>query len=214
MSEIFSRRLEPQASRGSRILPIAGLILGFIGVATLTASIAYHYGVESSRPSALQDALLHATSTHGGTNAAVATGRISDDVEGLFILDYTTGNLQCWVYYTRTNRFGAKFEANVGQQLPATKNSEYLLVIGESSVVPITGNTRPSPAICYVVDTKSGMFAGYVVPWNRTMETGGQPQSGPLVCIGYDQFRAASGGVAKKAPPAAENAKEKGPGAK
>ncbi len=35
---------------------------------------------------------------------AIATGPIDDDSEGVFFLDYLTGDLQCWFYYPDCSR--------------------------------------------------------------------------------------------------------------
>jgi hypothetical protein len=145
---------------------------------------------------------LKANSTHGGPNLAVATARISDETDGIFFLDYLTGNLQCWVYYARMGKFMAKFETNVTQQLPPSKNAEYLLVTGSTEVVAAASNARPAASVIYVVDVKAGAFAAYTVPWVRAAETSGQQQGGPLVFLDYGQFRNPLAGGAAKKPPA------------
>ncbi len=109
-----------------------------------------------------------------------------------------TGNLQCWVFYPRFQRFGAKFETNVTKELQATKNAEYLLVTGDANIPQAAGNVRPAACIVYVVDTKSGEFAAYGVPWNRASESSGEPQRGPLMFIAGDRFRTPTGGATAK----------------
>ncbi len=179
------------------------------------AMVAYQFGARSNGPVDLPQAILHATASHGSTNVAVATGQVGEDAEGIFILDYLTGNLQCWVFYPRFQRFGAKFETNITAQLPGTKNAEYLLVTGLSASTQASTNARPAGCLVYVVDSKSGMFAAYTLPWNRSAESAGEPQRGTLVCVGGDQYRTASGGVSGKKPtipiPTKEIGKEKAP---
>ena len=179
-----------------------GTVLGLFVLVASVASVAYQFGTRQPRLASFSDAVVHATATHGGTNVAVATGPVGVDSEGVFILDFTTGNLQCWVYYPRFGQFGGKFETNIGAQLPMIKNAntEYLLVTGSMSTPQASGNARPAPTICYVVDPKSGMFAGYTFPWNRSMEAGGQIQKAPMICVGGDQFRQVSGGMSPKKP--------------
>ena len=60
--------------------------------------------------------LQAATATVGGS-FAIATGMIDSDVEGLFVLDFVTGDLQCAVLNFRTGKFNAVFRANVLQDL-------------------------------------------------------------------------------------------------
>jgi hypothetical protein len=201
----------------------AAFVSGFLVASLLGA--AFWLGTRTvnqsstSRPLAsLSEAVLHATATHGGTNVAVATGPVSEDVDGIYILDYLTGNLQCWVYNPRLGQFGGKFETNVFQQLPASKNAEFLLVTGASNAVQASGNSRPAASNVYVVDTRSGAFAGYSFMWSRPMEVGGQFQKGNFGWIGGDYFRLPSGGAsAKKAqvsPTKEAPTKEKAPATK
>jgi len=147
--------------------------------------------------------ILRANATHGGPNLAVATGRISEETDGIFFLDYITGNLQCWVYYPRLQRFGAKFSTNITQQLPATKNAEYLLVTGDTQGnVATASNARPAGCLVYVVDVKSGLFAAYTMPWTRAAESSGQFQEGPLIAVDGGQYRAPLPGNKVAKPPA------------
>lgn len=188
-----------------------GAILGIAGLIAAAVGFGYYRGSQQRPIANLSEAVLHATATHGGTNVAIATGQVGEEAEGIYILDYLTGNLQCWVYYPRIQQFGAKFETNVTAQLPATKNAEYLLITGNTGFPASTStNARPAACICYVVDPKSGMFAGYSLPWNRSAENSGQMQRGMMFCVGGDVFRSPSGGgTVKKPVPTKESEKGK-----
>ena len=136
---------------------------------------------------------LSATATHGSEAFAIATGKVAEDAEGIFFLEYLTGELTCSVIYPRTGTFGAQFRTNVTRDLGATRrrSPNYIMVTGETAVT--SGNTgviRPSPCVIYVVDTNSGGFACYRIAWNRQLANTGQPQSGPI--------RLVSKGVASK----------------
>lgn len=121
---------------------------------------------------------------------AVATGPISDDAEGIFFLDFITGNLQCLVYYPRARAFGAQYSTNVAQQLGNTgKNAKYIMVTGGAITRATTGGARPGASLVYVTDTVSGMFAAYAVPWDRTAESAGRTQTGPLFYAGGGPIR-------------------------
>lgn len=133
--------------------------------------------------------LLQAAATHGSANLAVATGPVSEEAEGVFFLDYLTGDLQCWVYYPRTGSFSGKFSANVRGQLPSGKNPEYLMATGAIAPGPTTTNTRQGGSLLYVVDVNEGVFAAYAVPWNRSTEAALTPQSGALVPVAGGQIR-------------------------
>ncbi len=186
-------------------------LAGFSASSLLVGVVAtaFFLGASSRGPANLSQAVLHATASHGSTNVAVATGQVSEDAEGIFILDYLTGNLQCWVFYPRMQRFGGKFETNITAQLPGTKNAEYLLVTGASNVTQSTGNARPAGCIAYVVDTKSGMFAAYSLPWNRQAEMAGEPQKGMIAFLDGGQYRLAAGGSSSKKIPVPTKEPEK-----
>ena len=139
--------------------------------------------------SSLPPELFRATATHGTSNMAIATGVVSDEAEGIFFLDFLTGDLQCWVYYPRSGVFGAKFATNVRNQLPSGKNPEYLMVTGGIEPGPTSSNTRPAGIIVYVMDVNEGVFAAYSVPWTRAAENAQQPQTGQLVPIAGGQIR-------------------------
>ena len=47
----------------------------------------------------------------------MATGEVSDDAEGLFVLDHNSGLLQCSVVYPRSGQFMARFQVNVAEAL-------------------------------------------------------------------------------------------------
>ncbi len=186
-------------------------LAGAMGCA-LVASVAFsayllgwHQSATTRPATPFPPELLHASSsTHGTTNLAVATGRVSEEADGVFFLDYTTGNLQCWVYYPRWQAFGAKFETNIWAQLPGGKNAEYLLVTGDtSSDVATSTNAKPAGCMAYVVDVKSGTFASYSMPFFRGAESSGQMQMGQLIFVGGGQFRnPMAGGNKKPVPPA------------
>lgn len=121
---------------------------------------------------------------------AVATGPISKDAEGIFFLDFITGDLQCLVYYPRAGGFGARYFGNVLPHLGGGgRNSKYLMVTGQALVTGSTGGARPGASLVYVTDSTTGMFAAYAVPWDQTAESSGRMQSGPLVYVGGGPIR-------------------------
>lgn len=172
---------------------------GFLAlIVVAAASVGYWAGSQSNKSTIqLPPELLHASATHGGTNLAVATGSIDENTDGIFFLDFLTGDLQCWVFYPRTGQFGAKFATNVTAQLPAGgKNAEYLLVTGHMIQQQAGSNSRPAHSLVYVVDVRSGLFAAYGVPWNKALENSQQPQVGQLIPAGGGQYRVPTGGGA------------------
>jgi hypothetical protein len=155
--------------------------------------VGWQWGSQS-QPAAIAGApvlpQLHASASAIGDSMAVATGAVSEDSEGIFFLDFNTGDLQCMVFYPRAGAFGAHYFANV---LPALggggKNSKYLMVTGQAVVRAAAGNTRPAASLVYITDVTNGTFAAYAVPWDRTAESAGRPQSGPLILVSNGSVR-------------------------
>lgn len=145
---------------------------------------------------------LSATASHGGTNMAVCTALVGEDAEGFFSLDYLTGDLKGWVYYPRQGVFGGMFMTNVIPQLGQSKNPEYLLVSGGTAPARLGGNVRLAQSLIYVVDTRSGYFAAYTAPWDRSLEaSAGAPQGGQMIFVSGGQIRESNAGVKKPVTP-------------
>lgn len=145
---------------------------------------------------------LSATASHGGTNMAVCTALVGEDAEGFFSLDYLTGDLKGWVYYPRQGVFGGMFMTNVVPQLGQSKNPEYLLVSGGTAPARLGGNVRLAQSLIYVVDTRSGYFAAYTAPWDRSLEaSAGAPQGGQMIFVSGGQIRESNAGVKKPVTP-------------
>lgn len=155
----------------------------------LALGAGYWLGQKPLAPSPLPP-LLAAAAVSGDT-MSMATGPIGRDSEGVFFLDFITGDLQCLVYYPRMGGFGAHYVTNVMQHLGggAGQNAKYLMLTGQATVTGTTGGARPGGSFVYVTDTTTGIFAAYAVPWNPTAETSGQIQTGALVYVGGGPIR-------------------------
>ena len=64
--------------------------------------------------------------------------------------------------------------------LDPAKRPSYLMTTGQVNFPRGPGPARPSLSIVYVLDTTSGNFAAYSLPWRRDMANTGRPQTGPL----------------------------------
>lgn len=137
--------------------------------------------------------LQAATATTGGS-FAVATGMVDSDVEGLYVLDFVTGDLQCSVLNFRTGKFNAVFRANVLQDLGSDgavegKNPTFLLSTGMINFPRGASVARPGNSVCYVLDTTTGSYAAYAIPWRRELAATGRPQSGALMLLDVGRAR-------------------------
>lgn len=139
----------------------------------------------------LPETALHATATHGSDSFAIATGQISDGVEGIFFLDYLTGEVQCWVLNPRTGFLGGRYRHNVVADLGVEqgKKPNYIMVTGAASFRAGGAAVRPADSLLYVVDGNTGRFAAYSLPWNRNAAATNTPQSFPFKLIGKGAIR-------------------------
>lgn len=153
---------------------------------------AYWMGNRNAEPGfSLPPGFIAATSTDGSESFTIATGRVTGDAEGLFVLDHETGLLQCFVMYPKSMKFGAQFTANVGDALAGRgeKGAHYVLVTGDVNFRGTTRNMQPGGTVCYVLDTTSGNLVAYGMPFDHTMMTAGRPQNGILTPLDMRQTR-------------------------
>jgi len=166
-----------QIRRASVVMLGVGLVLGAIlGVGLVATS---HLASWTSG----SETALQATATDSKDKLIVATGPITNGVEGFFALDCLTGDLQCFVMYNKgpaIKSFGAHFHTNVVKDLGLNKakRPNYLMVTGEMQFVGRTVGIRPGQCLVYVVDVNTGAFAAYGIPWAVNGPSSGTPQGG------------------------------------
>ncbi len=177
----------PRAVLGSIFLGI-GFALGLlVGVGMLVGAwLTMSPSLSSARPRInLPETALHASATDSGETFSIATGSIADGVEGIFCLDFLTGELQCWVLDDRRNQIGGYFKHNVVPDLgvdQTRKNPKYLMATGSMGFRAGVGGRGYSECILYVADAKSGNVVGYVVPWNKSAASRGA-QGGIMIKV-------------------------------
>ena len=140
----------------------------------------------------LADLQLKATATHGSDSFAIATGQIDEDVEGLFTLDFLTGDLQCFVINPRNGAVGGWFKTNVAGVLSSEKGKKpaYLLTTGHLNVAGGYGGGRPAASLCYVADANSGEVAAFGFPWIKAATSAGMTQATEMRLVGKWKARA------------------------
>jgi hypothetical protein len=124
----------------------------------------------------------------------MASGVIDEDIEGLFTLDYLTGELQCWVLYTRAPNpaFGGVFKHNVLQDLGVQQGKgkpNYVMVTGQANFQRGAGAMAPAGTVVYVADGNTGNFAAYTIFWNRTAARSLQAHQGPFTLLATGKAR-------------------------
>jgi len=165
----------------------AGLAAGMlVGVGMLIGALVAHQGAPQSHQSPFPPELLHASATDSSNTMAIATGHIADGVEGLFVLDFITGNLTCQVLNPRTGGAGGLFTHNVALDLGVQqgKQPHYLMATGVAEFRYATGgNVHPAGVIVYVADANTGHYAAYMMPWNKAAAQYNSAQVNPMVML-------------------------------
>ncbi len=133
----------------------------------------------------------------GGTqddSFAMAVGRVDSNVEGLCILDFLTGELTCTVLDYRRGKFSSIFKANVIKdfRIEQAGRRKFLLLSGEVNFPRGAGAARAAQSAIYVLDSSSGMYAAYGIPWRQELASGGRPQMGQLILLDVGTARTAA----------------------
>ena len=165
----------------------AGLL---IGVGMLVGALV----ATNHRTSATQvpEELLHAVATHGSDSLAMATGPISDGVEGVFFLDFLTGDIRCQVINPRFGGLGGVFYHNVAADLGVekAKKQSFLLCTGVANLKTTGGsNFKFADSVVYVADANTGNWAAYLLPWSDNMTSNNQTIVGRFRLIGTGKAR-------------------------
>lgn len=186
-------KLELSARWQSRLavwgLVLTGLVCGY-GIA--------QFGGKSEKQSAVLDSnrLLNVVESSGiasspawldsasrGSKVSLASGMISDGVEGIFALDHQTGTMFCWVLDPRTMGLMAEYATNVPAQLGLGINGEFDFVM-TTGMLPNragqAGNARPAQCVVYVAEGNSGKVGGFSFNWAQPMAARGAGQQGPM----------------------------------
>lgn len=172
-----------------------GLLIGLGIGGSLSVGLLVGKQTATLPDSVLAELRLKAAASHGSDTFAIATGPIDDEVEGLYTLDFLTGDLSCFVINSRTGSFGGGFKTNVAGVLSSEKGKKpnYLMVTGQINAVGGSNGGRPAACLCYVVDANTGGAAAFTFPWTKAMATSGQAQGGELRAIGPWKVRNAPG---------------------
>lgn len=204
MSNDRAHHPSPHASAAHqrvRHAKLTGLLLvviavsGYGGYRISQATLDGAVDVDALRSAALTQLLseraLHAAAATSDESFAVATGPIDSDVEGLYILDSITGDLHCTVLNFRTGKFNAVFRTNVKADLggDAAKRPQYLMTTGIINFPRGASAARPGNSVVYVLDTTTGNFAAYGIPWRRELAATGRPQAAGLTLLDIGQSR-------------------------
>ncbi|MEM9364560.1 MAG: hypothetical protein AAGD07_01095 [Planctomycetota bacterium] len=128
--------------------------------------------------------VAHAAAAVTSERFSMAIGPVSDQSEGLFVLDHNSGLLQCSVIYPRLGQFLATFSVNVAETLGTqAKGGGYMMATGIADF-PRNSSRPVGMSVIYVLDTTTGVYGCYGVPFDRIAMNANRPQQGSLVMIG------------------------------
>jgi hypothetical protein len=174
----------------------AGLAIGLAIGGTVAVGVYLGSQGDSAHQAALGELRLKASASHGAESFAMATGDIADGVEGLFCLDFLTGDLSCFVINPRTGAPGGIYGTNVTADLKAAgggtgKKPAYVMVTGQFQARGGNyGGSQIAGSLVYVADANSGTVAVYGMPWSKQASTGNAAQGGKLVRLHAGKVRA------------------------
>ena len=156
----------------SRYLMISASILTCLLVIGLVAGVGSYFGHRMAHQKSIAEMppiQLNAASAARSKSISMATGLIDNNVEGLFVLDHISGNLQCWVLSPRTGQVGGVYRANIYQAMGTVKGGEadFVMTTGNFFFTGNnSGNVAPGQSVCYVADTKTGKVVGFGLVYN------------------------------------------------
>lgn len=132
----------------------------------------------------------HATASAAHDNFVIATGFVEDEIEGLFFLDFLTGDLKATVLNRRGPGFNAYYQYNIANDFAvgAVKNPKYLMVTGVARDLQGGGN-RLARCVLYVVEATSGQVVAYGIPYSRARQTSGKSQGGTFIPLAKASLR-------------------------
>ncbi len=132
----------------------------------------------------------HATASAAHDNFVISTGFVEDGTEGLFFLDFLTGDLKAAVLSNRGPGFNAYYQYNIANDFTAgAKNPKYLMVTGQARDIQGVAGNRLARSVLYVVEATSGQVVVYGLPYNRTAQSARKPQGGTFIPMARASLR-------------------------
>ena len=157
------------------VAPVATLAVG-IGVGWLLAP-------QRELPKAF------AITSQADESFAICTAPIdaTNGIEGIFVLDFATGDLTGGLLNANSGMFATSYKWNVlgdlGFQPGQAKNPRFLLVAGQAELRPNPriGRRQLAPSVIYVTDCTTGATAAYGIPWSPQQANAAGPVMSELV---------------------------------
>ena len=163
-------------SKWSNRFVIASFVFGILGIVSMigAAGIVYGYTLGTNQANSTNlPTVLRADSAARGKSMSMATGLLDADeaIEGIFILDHLTGELQFWALNNTTGKIGASYRLDAGKILDPAKagDADYVMTTGRVDFDGgRAGGLERGSCVCYIGDSNSGKVICVGVAYNRT----------------------------------------------
>jgi hypothetical protein len=119
----------------------------------------------------LQGQPAQATATDHSDDFAIATGHLTVEMEGVYLLDFKTGFLQGTVMNRQTGKFQQFYKRELAQDfdLKGRQKPKFIMVTGamQSAVSQV-----PINHVLYVAEINSGKLKAYTMPYRGEVRAG------------------------------------------
>jgi hypothetical protein len=135
---------------------------------------------------------LHAVATHGEEGFSVCTGELEPGFEGIYFLDYQTGELSAAFLHPRTGKFLNFYKVNILKDFAEAKTPKFLLTSGTANLLlpaTLVSNANAARGIIYVTEMNSGICCAYVAPYGTNRVNNPNKTEVPLVKLDTVKFR-------------------------
>ena len=172
----------------SRCCDLQRLGIAFLAMVTLVSvGIAGYFAGRDQSPLNQELSnipLLNAAAAVSDEKYSIATGIVSEEADGFFVLDHNSGLLQCNVIYPRLGgKFMARFSTNVNEAVgTGAKGGKYMMLTGRAQF-PRASNRPAAATVVYVMDTASGNYACFGIPYDRVVANANRPQQGAMILL-------------------------------
>ena len=132
---------------------------------------------------------LHGSASQNVEGFSICTGELESGFEGIYYLDYQTGDLSGAFLHPRTGKFINLYKYNILKDFADAKSPKFLMVSGSSPMIFPQGNIRPSVGIVYIVEVTSGIVCAYTAPYATNRESIPTPTNELMRLVDKGKFR-------------------------
>jgi hypothetical protein len=168
------------------------LIVGaFVGLVLTSLWGGGLWGGSPWRSGNRQGVMVDASATQGEDNFSIATGMIGNGIEGLYFLDYLTGDLRAVVLNRRTAKFSGFYQYNIQNDfnVSGSKNPKFLMVTGQVEVPRGRGPTQIGNSAIYIAEATTGQVNAYAIEWSSAKYAAGKIDQGTFTLLDGEQLR-------------------------